>query len=248
METRYDDRLDSPDIQLAVETVALPKTLTALPILIGVIFILFSIWSVNTIRKSIANNPSLRSVNKDHLENVFTSVEGSISHNAADYHAPGLSTVFTPEVKQWREQISYWSKEHDLPENLIAIVMQIESCGDPLARSMAGAIGLFQVMPYHFTSGEDPFDVTLNATKGLDYLSDALELSGGRIDLALAGYNGGHTQIMKSPQGWPDETIRYVRWGFGIWKDIQAEDKSSQTLEHWLDAGGRFLCENNSDG
>lgn len=248
METRYEDRLELPYKQMAVETVVLPKILAALPILLGVIFILFSIWSVNTIRKNITDNPGLISTQDNNLENVLTSVEESITHTTADDYPPGLSTVFTPEVKQWREYIGHWSEEHNLPENLIAIVMQIESCGDPHARSMAGAIGLFQVMPYHFSSDEDPFDVSINAARGLDYLSAALELGGGRIDLALAGYNGGHTQIMKSPQGWPDETIRYVHWGYGIWEDIQAEENSSASLELWLNSGGKFLCKGTLEG
>lgn len=233
---------------MAVETVVLPKTLTALPLLLGIIFILFSILSINTIRKSISRNPRLLSPQNDIPENDWTSGEESNFLGEAGDHPPGLSAVFTPEVKRWREYIGNWSAEHDLPQNLIAIVMQIESCGNPHARSRAGAIGLFQVMPYHFSSNEDPFEVPVNAARGLDYLSEGLKLGGGRIDLALAGYNGGHSQIMKSPQQWPDETARYVRWGLGIWEDIQAAESKSGTLELWLDSGGRFLCENTLEG
>ncbi len=248
MDAQHDDRLILPDIHMAVETVVLPKTLTVLPLLLGTIFILFSILSINTIRKSISGNPRLLSPQNDKSENKWTSGEESNSLGAAGDHPPGLSVVFTPEVKRWREYIGNWSNEHDLPQNLIAIVMQIESCGNPHARSRAGAIGLFQVMPYHFSSNEDPFEVPVNAARGLDYLSEGLKLGGGRIDLALAGYNGGHSQIMKSPQQWPVETVRYVRWGMGIWEDIQAAESMSGTLELWLDSGGRFLCENTLEG
>ena len=248
MDAQYDDRLLLPDLQMAVETVALPKTLTALPILLGAIFILFSILSVNTIRKSISSNPRLLSPQNNKFKKEWTSGEEINSLGAVGVHPPGLSAVFSPEVKQWREYIGNWSDEHDLPQNLIAIVMQIESCGNPHARSPAGAIGLFQVMPYHFSSYEDPFEVPVNAARGLDYLSKGLKLGGGRIDLALAGYNGGHSQITKSPQHWPDETTRYVSWGLGIWEDIQAAESRSETIELWLDSGGRFLCENTFEG
>lgn len=248
MDAQYDDRLFLPDLQLAVETVALPKTLTALPILLGAIFILFSILSVNTIRKSISKNPGLLSPQIYQSENDWTSSEENNSLGMPAVHPPGLSVVFTPEVIQWREDIVNWSDEHDLPQDLIAIVMQIESCGNPNAHSPAGAIGLFQVMPYHFSSHEDPFEVPTNAARGLNYLSKGFKLGGGRIDLALAGYNGGHSQITKPPQQWPAETARYVRWGLGIWDDIQATESRSGTLELWLDSGGRFLCENTSDG
>jgi hypothetical protein len=248
MDAQHDDRLILPELLMAVETVALPKTLTVLPILLGAIFILFSILSVNAIRKSIFRNPSFLSPQNDKSDKERTSSEESHSLKAAGDHPSVLSEVFTPEVKRWRENIGNWSDEHDLPQNLIAIVMQIESCGNPHARSRAGAIGLFQVMPYHFSSHEDPFEVSVNAARGLDYLSKGLKLGGGRVDLALAGYNGGHSQITKPSQYWPEETTRYVRWGLGIWEDIQGAESKSGTLELWLDSGGRFLCENTFDG
>ena len=37
-----------------------------------------------------------------------------------------------------------------LDPDIIATIIQIESCGNPAARSTAGAQGLFQVMPFHF--------------------------------------------------------------------------------------------------
>ena len=97
--------------------------------------------------------------------------------------------------------------------------MQIESCGDPGARSGAGAQGLFQVMPFHFASGEAALDPETNARRGLGYLARSLELAGGRVDLALAGYNGGHSRISQSAELWPDETRRYVAWGSAIYAD-----------------------------
>jgi soluble lytic murein transglycosylase-like protein len=56
-----------------------------------------------------------------------------------------LSPVFRPEVQYWSGAIQTWATSTGLDPNLVATVMQIESCGDPLARSRAGAMGLFQV-------------------------------------------------------------------------------------------------------
>ena len=56
-----------------------------------------------------------------------------------------ISGVFAPGVRHWSTQIRKWAKEYDLPPNLVATVMQIESCGNPLAQSPDGAAGLFQV-------------------------------------------------------------------------------------------------------
>lgn len=121
--------------------------------------------------------------------------------------------------------------------------MQIESCGDPQAISPAGAQGLFQVMPNHFQPGEDMFDPQTNAWRGLNYLSDSLLKSGGKAVLALAGYNGGHSQITRHPALWPDETRRYVHWGSEIYQDALQADAHAKTLAAWLSAGGWQLCQ-----
>jgi soluble lytic murein transglycosylase-like protein len=161
---------------------------------------------------------------------------------------PSSLRVFTPQVRRWSSEIQAWSTQYDLPAPLIAAVMQIESCGDPTARSGAGAQGLFQVMPFHFAPGEAPLDPETNARRALTYLSHALELSGGRVDLALAGYNGGHSRITQSSELWPDETRRYVAWGAAIYADAASGQGESPALKEWLRAGGARLCQSASDG
>jgi len=154
----------------------------------------------------------------------------------------GLPTIFTPEVRRWSPEILAWAAEYSLPAPLIATVMQIESCGDARVRSGAGAQGLFQVMPFHFAPGEVALDPETNARRGLPYLARALELAGGRVDLALAGYNGGHSRITQLPDLWPDETRRYVAWGSAIYADAASGQAESPALDAWLQAGGAHLC------
>lgn len=153
-----------------------------------------------------------------------------------------LDRRFHPSVLRWDSHIGRWSHSFDLDPILIATVMQIESCGNPTARSQAGAIGLFQVMPYHFEAGEDPYDPETNALRGLAYLKSALELSSGDTALALAGYNGGHSQIDRPQSTWPAETQRYVAWGMGLMGDLGQASAFSPTLQAWLGAGGDGLC------
>jgi hypothetical protein len=161
---------------------------------------------------------------------------------AAARHVDGLSPVFTPEVQRWAPSIRRWSVEYGVPGDLIAVVMQIESCGDPLAVSPSGAIGLFQVMPFHFSPEDDPFDTETNAGKGLRYLAGALSQASNDPRLALAGYNGGHGVIGLPDAQWAAETQRYVDYGLGILKDAGAGLTSSPTLEVWLASGGSSLC------
>jgi hypothetical protein len=106
-----------------------------------------------------------------------------------------LSPVFTPEVQYWADDIMRWSNAYGVDANLVATVMQIESCGDPQA-----------------------------------------------VSLALAGYNGGHSQISKTWSLWPNETQRYYYWGSGIYGDIASGLQTSGRLTEWLNAGGASLC------
>jgi soluble lytic murein transglycosylase-like protein len=154
----------------------------------------------------------------------------------------GLSAIFTPEIQYWKEEILDWSTKTGLDPNMIATVMQIESCGDPLARSSAGAMGLFQVMPFHFYSEDDPYKPETNALRGMSYLRKALEVSSGDARLAFAGYNGGISVISKSESTWANETQRYSYWGGGIFQEAIQGASVSEVLQEWLSSGGASLC------
>ena len=158
-----------------------------------------------------------------------------------------LASLFTPEVRYWAGAIQSWATESGLDANLLATVMQIESCGNPLARSRAGAMGLFQVMPYHFYATDNPYDPDTNALRGMAYLKRSLEAAQGDIRLALAGYNGGISVISRAESTWAAETQRYVYWGSGIYQDavtLNAFSGASESLrlQEWLAAGGASLC------
>lgn len=159
-------------------------------------------------------------------------------------HRTLRDTKFSPSVYFWQNEIDEWAKIWGLSPLLIATVMQIESCGDPQVISPAGAQGLFQVMPYHFQPGEDMLDPHTNARRGLAYLSEALKIAEYDIELALAGYNGGHAQIYRDPAQWPAETSRYVHWGASIYQDALLAHNKGEALLAWLQAGGRQLCQN----
>jgi soluble lytic murein transglycosylase-like protein len=153
-----------------------------------------------------------------------------------------LSPVFTPEVQYWAGRIVAWATTAGLDPNLVATVMQIESCGDPRALSGSGAMGLFQVMPYHFTASDDPYTPATNALRGLDYLRRSLEAAHGDARLALAGYNGGIGVISWAESAWPLQTQRYAYWGSGIYTDASSGMDASPRLQEWLRANGISLC------
>jgi len=154
----------------------------------------------------------------------------------------GLSPIFTREVQHWGADILRWANASSLDPNLVATVMQIESCGDPRALSRSGAMGLFQVMPFHFYFGENGFDPETNALRGVDYLARSLQTANGDPRLALAGYNGGIGVITRGEWTWHAETRRYVQYGAPIYGDARSGMSSSAALSEWYQLYGAGLC------
>lgn len=172
---------------------------------------------------------------------INSTEDGSTESDSTAPTTQGIAPFFAPSVQYWESDILRWADEWDLDPNLVATVMQIESCGDPSALSHAGAMGLFQVMPYHFTSTEAPYTPETNAYRGLAYLQKALNTyQDGR--LAFASYNGGIGTAAKPESQWPNETVRYTYWGTGIYQDTLSGSQTSSRLEEWLGAGGASLC------
>lgn len=153
-----------------------------------------------------------------------------------------ISPIFKPAVQYWAEEIVAWAGNAGLDPNMVATVMQIESCGDPKAVSSAGAMGLFQVMSFHFAGGDDPYNPDTNALRGLAYLKRSLEAAGGNPRLAFAGYNGGISVIERAESSWSSQTQRYAYWGSGIYSDASSGAATSPRLEEWFRAQGVSLC------
>jgi hypothetical protein len=97
---------------------------------------------------------------------------------------------------------------------LVRAVIQVESAFDRNAVSSKGAQGLMQLMP--FTARRlgvaDPFDARQNIFGGVQYLRMLLDMFGGDVALALAGFNAGENAVTRFG-GIPPykETQNYVR-------------------------------------
>jgi len=166
----------------------------------------------------------------------------TVEERPAAIPSTSLSPIFTPEIHYWADSITRWAAASNLDPNLAAVVMQIESCGDPRATSRAGAMGLFQVMPFHFMAGENPYQPDTNALRGLGYLKRSLDTANGNARLALAGYNGGIGVISRGEWTWAAETARYVKYGFPIYQDASRGVTNSSALDEWYNRYGAGLC------
>lgn len=155
-----------------------------------------------------------------------------------------LSSIFTPEVLYWRDEILAWAQQYQVNPNVIAIVIQIESCGGPTQLSYVGATGLMQVMPFHFDNGENMLNPDTNVERGMSVFYECLTVfADWDLGLALACYNGGPGVTVTDSAYWADETRYYYQWATGLWDDVTHHRKSSDTLTTWLQAGGANMCQ-----
>jgi soluble lytic murein transglycosylase-like protein len=207
---------------------------------LAAVFIAFLLaaFALNVPNESSAliNSARLQSSTSDSNSAVFA------INSAGAAVSNGISPIFTPQVQHWSRDIVRWASAASLDPNLLAAVMQIESCGDPRALSRAGAAGLFQVMPFHFHLGENPFNPETNAIRGAGYLARSLQAANGDPRLALAGYNGGIGVIAGGEWSWSAETDRYVLYGAPIYEDARSGAASSPTLNEWYQKYGASLC------
>ena len=166
----------------------------------------------------------------------------SINDVTPNSTSTNLSSIFRMEVLHWADSIVNWASASSLDPNLVATIMQIESCGDPRATSTAGAMGLFQVMPFHFTKSDSPYNPDTNALRGLNYLVRSLSAANGDARLAMAGYNGGISVIQRGEWSWSAQTKRYVQYGAPIYQDAVSGLASSSALDEWYTRYGVSLC------
>ena len=209
-----------------------------IPLEILLLSVLAGFLAVSGIRALINSNTNVPAA----AETAVAGAALALSPGGEAEAATALAPIFTPEVRHWAEKIVGWAGLFGVDPNLVATVMQIESCGAPGGVSGSGAQGLFQVMPFHFDAGENMLDPDTNAARGVAYLALGLSRASGNAGLALAGYNGGHSVIGRDSSLWSAETQRYWYWGAGIYQDALDGQTQSGRLQEWLQAGGASLC------
>lgn len=183
---------------------------------------------------------------------------------ATDTTSQVLSIAWMPApVGRWWTDIERVAKHYGVDPELVAIIVLVESGGDPAAKSPAGATGLMQLMPgtarevasqvglrdFNLASLTEP---ATNIELGTAYLAEQLKRFGQAsdpdwqtsIELAAAAYNGGPgtvTAMRAGSRQLPAETRRYVSWVGGMWRDRRLVE--SATFSHWWSAGGQHLVQ-----
>jgi len=176
-----------------------------------------------------------------------------------------ITSPWIPQtVKKWEAPIDQMAKKYQVDPNLIAIIMTLESGGNPKAASSAGAKGLMQVTDptakdiasKYLKQPVTKFDINdpnTNIEFGTAYLAELRHIFGDHgqgpswdytVELVAAGYNGGPgaANSVYTGKGLTDsQTVVYSRDAFNMWRERFA--KTSPTYDRWLERGGKILID-----
>ena len=127
---------------------------------------------------------------------------------------PAELTGLRGEPARYRAHVQAAAAETKVDAALIHAVIAVESGYNPSARSVAGAVGLMQLMPrtakrYGVKNRLDPAQ---NIQGGARYLRDLKLMFGNNLPLVLAAYNAGENAVMRYGRRIPPyrETVAYV--------------------------------------
>lgn len=122
---------------------------------------------------------------------------------------------------------------------LVRAVIQVESEFDRNAVSSKGARGLMQLMPFTAIrfGVQDAFDARQNIFAGVQYLRLLLDMFGGDVALALAGYNAGENAVLryggippyKETQGYVRKTQSLLASGFRAYTSRTSASPTTST-------------------
>lgn len=146
------------------------------------------------------------------------------------FHDPETRYKLLEEIP-YGDRIRSVADRHGIDGLLIASVVEAESAFDPQAISRRGAIGLMQLMPT--TAAFDPQQLTepsLNLDLGARYLRYLLARYQGDLELALAAYNAGPTNVsrygglppFRETRNFVDKVLRlYVDHHRAVWQTTE---------------------------
>jgi soluble lytic murein transglycosylase-like protein len=114
-----------------------------------------------------------------------------------DYYNEHIYQKFKQQYSWLDKEIYYIvkteSNKYKIDKNIIFAIINSESRGNRYAVSIAGALGLMQVMPYHVTERKEVlFDATKNIKTGVRVLNEFMIKNNGNLIKAINAYERGN--------------------------------------------------------
>lgn len=136
------------------------------------------------------------------------------------YHGDEIRDAVLDEIP-FGDQIAAAATKNGVDSLLVAAIVEVESTFKPSAGSNKGAIGLMQILPS--TAGKSASTLRnpdINLDSGTRYLKYLIGRFDGDLELALAAYNAGPTNVLRY-DGVPPftETQNYVQKVLGLYVD-----------------------------
>jgi hypothetical protein len=115
----------------------------------------------------------------------------------------------------YRDTVEEAARRYRLPADLVQAVMHVESGGNPRAVSVAGAIGLMQLLPDTAAAlgVNDPYDPAQSIAGGARFLRLLANRFQGDLVKVLSAYHAGSTRVERTgatPWGATDDYVRRV--------------------------------------
>lgn len=155
--------------------------------------------------------------------------------------SPGKTTRFSN--KRYDHLIREIAGREGVDPQLVRCIVKVESGFDADAVSVAGAMGLMQLMQeiVHHYRVDDPFDPRQNLDAGIRHFSHLMKYFKGEVPLALAAYHAGLGRVKKNWSVPPiNSTIHYVKKVMKLYRpgDTGAYDNSVKKLYRRISSDG----------
>jgi len=147
--------------------------------------------------------PKIKHVQKPKVKVVYKVKDNNLQNDMVIYITKRYTKTSTVIAKAIAKNIIYFSKEYNLPPELILGIVETESMFNPRVRSSAGAIGLMQVMPEWVpkleivNSNRELYEVDKGIEAGIQVFLIHLKESKGNISKALYHYVNENHQYVK---------------------------------------------------